>query len=159
MRTLIVLLVTLHASVAAASPRLAVIDTARLWEKGGIARYVAAVERLAEERKKFKLVESPDGKTVRPARETDDERLRRIQRELDHLQRDSRERQEWEKREREVLEPIESDVVRALGAFAKKRGIDLLLDRDAYEGLVLYAAPSLDLTAAFIADYNRAKPR
>jgi Skp family chaperone for outer membrane proteins len=53
-----------------------------------------------------------------------------------------------------VLDPIRAAVSRGLEQFAKRHGIDLVLDRSQLGEAVLIAAPGVDITDAFIKDYN-----
>jgi hypothetical protein len=63
-------------------------------------------------------------------------------------------------REREVLDPIEADVMRALDAYTQSHGIAILLDRDKLEDAVLVVAAGADITDAFIKDYDaKARPK
>lgn len=62
----------------------------------------------------------------------------------------------FEKKMRESLAPLQDDVYKALDAFAKQRGITIIID--ASQVPILYAADSLDITRAFIADYNQRNP-
>ena len=55
-----------------------------------------------------------------------------------------------------VLEPMQKDVGDALTAYAQSKGISLLIDINRVP--VVYAAPALDITKEFIADYNRTHP-
>jgi Skp family chaperone for outer membrane proteins len=61
-----------------------------------------------------------------------------------------------EKRQREVLGPLQEDVYNALSAYAQQRGISLVIDMNRVP--VLYAADSVDITRDFIAEYNRTHP-
>lgn len=61
-----------------------------------------------------------------------------------------------ERRQREVLGPLQDDVYNALQAYAQQRGISIVIDANRVP--VLYAADSVDITRDFIADYNRTHP-
>ncbi|MFL6228780.1 MAG: OmpH family outer membrane protein [Pyrinomonadaceae bacterium] len=61
-----------------------------------------------------------------------------------------------EKRQRDVLTPLQEDVYNALSAYAQQRGISLVIDMNRVP--VLYAADSVDITRDFIAEYNRTHP-
>jgi outer membrane protein len=61
-----------------------------------------------------------------------------------------------QKRQQEVLGPLQEDIGRALEAFAKARGISVLIDASRVP--LIYAADNLDITRAFIADYNSKNP-
>jgi Skp family chaperone for outer membrane proteins len=54
------------------------------------------------------------------------------------------------------LEPLQKDIASALTAYSQSKGISLLIDLNRVP--VIYAAPTLDITKDFIADYNRTHP-
>jgi Skp family chaperone for outer membrane proteins len=61
-----------------------------------------------------------------------------------------------QKRQQEVLGPLQDDIGRALQAYAKAHGISVLID--ASQVPIIYAADNLDITTAFIAEYNSKNP-
>jgi outer membrane protein len=61
-----------------------------------------------------------------------------------------------EKRQREVLGPLQEDVYNALSAYAQQRGISLVIDMNRVP--VLFVADSVDITRDFITEYNRTHP-
>ena len=63
----------------------------------------------------------------------------------------------YQKRRQELFGPLQDEVGKALDAFAKARGITMILDGSQVQG-ILYAAESLDITKAFISDYNAKNP-
>jgi Skp family chaperone for outer membrane proteins len=63
----------------------------------------------------------------------------------------------YEKRRQELFGPLQDEVGKALDLFAKARGITIVLDGSQVQG-ILYAAEGLDITKAFIADYNSKNP-
>jgi hypothetical protein len=151
--------------------RVAVIDSSKLWEEGGIARWLVAKAKLDAERASFAVVEVPPGKSLDdggPAPgyfelpgESKEERKKRRE-ESARLQREMQakalERDAWHAHEREVLEPIEEDVQRALERFARARGIGLVLERAELEYNLVVVAAGVDITDAFIKDYNSKTP-
>ena len=60
------------------------------------------------------------------------------------------------KRRQEIFLPLQQDIGKALEAFAKARGITVIVDGSQVP--VVYAADSLDITRAFIADFNSKNP-
>ena len=62
----------------------------------------------------------------------------------------------YQKRSQELFGPLQEDVGKALEAFAKARGITMILDGSQIP--LLYAAESVDITKAFISDYNIKNP-
>ena len=62
----------------------------------------------------------------------------------------------YERRRVELLTPLQEDVGKALDAFGKAHGITMILDGSQIP--LVYAADSIDITKAFIADYNSKNP-
>ncbi len=63
----------------------------------------------------------------------------------------------YKKRWDEILGPIQDDIGKALDAFAKAHGITLILDVTKIQGIVS-ASDSLDITRAFITEFNSKNP-
>lgn len=59
-----------------------------------------------------------------------------------------------DKRIKELTDPIFSDIAFAVQAYAKQRGIDVLLDSAKLTGAMMILNDSSDITIAFINDYN-----
>lgn len=145
-------------------------------EKVGILRWIAAAKSVQREFKPLEdellglenriqainkeletLSKSPtvvDPKTV----VNKQEEIARLQREQKFKKEDGEARAK--KRYEEVVGPVSADIVKALDAYAKQRGITLLLDygRMVELGAIVIADKSTDMTAAFIADYNSKNP-
>lgn len=62
----------------------------------------------------------------------------------------------YKRRREELLAPLQEDVSKALDAFGKARGITMILDGSQVP--LVYAADNIDVTKAFIADYNSKNP-
>lgn len=62
----------------------------------------------------------------------------------------------YQRRRNELLAPLQEDVGKALDAFGKARGITMILDGSQVP--IVFAADSIDITQAFIADYNSKNP-
>ena len=62
----------------------------------------------------------------------------------------------YEKRRQEIFNPLQQDIGKALEAFAKARGITVIVDGSQVP--VVYAADSIDITRAFINDFNSKNP-
>ena len=60
------------------------------------------------------------------------------------------------KRRQEIFLPLQQDIGKALEAFAKARGITVIVDGSQVP--VVYAADSIDITRAFITDFNSKNP-
>ena len=81
---------------------------------------------------------------------------------LDQMKKDYQRRGEdaqaaYQKERQQIFQPLQDDVGKALDAFAKARGITLVIDASQVDG-ILYAADGIDITKAFIADYNSKNP-
>lgn len=62
----------------------------------------------------------------------------------------------YTKRRTEMFSPLEDDIKKNLEAFAKQRGINVIIDGSQVP--VVYAADSIDVTRAFINDFNSKNP-
>ena len=62
----------------------------------------------------------------------------------------------FEKRRQEIFMPLQQDIAKALEAFAKSRGITVIVDGSSVP--FAYAADSIDITRAFINDFNSKNP-
>ena len=81
---------------------------------------------------------------------------------LDQMKKDYQRRGEdaqagYQRERQQVFQPLQDDVGKALDAYAKARGITLVIDASQVEG-ILYAADGIDITKAFISDYNLKNP-
>lgn len=62
----------------------------------------------------------------------------------------------YQKESLTLLEPLQNDIAGALNAYAQSKGISLVLDANRVP--IVYASTSIDITRAFIDDYNRKYP-
>ena len=62
----------------------------------------------------------------------------------------------YTKRRQEIFLPLQQDIGKALEAFAKARGITVIVDGSQVP--VVYAAENIDITRAFIAEFNSKNP-
>jgi len=60
------------------------------------------------------------------------------------------------KRRQEIFLPLQQDIGKALEAFAKARGITVIVDGSQVP--VVYAADNIDITRAFISEFNSKNP-
>ncbi|MDX6611304.1 MAG: hypothetical protein QOD75_490 [Blastocatellia bacterium] len=153
--------------------KIAYIDTGAFGEeKGGITRYVNAMKSLEREfaprqtelntiQARLKAIADEisklSGNSV-----VDPKTIQVKQDEGEKLQRDLKYKKEqadadFAKRYKEVIEPISDDISKSLNQFAAQRGITMILDISKLVPVVLTANPAMDVTAAFIAEFN-AKP-
>jgi Skp family chaperone for outer membrane proteins len=62
----------------------------------------------------------------------------------------------YQKRREDLFTPLRNDIEKAIEAFAKARGITVIMDGSQMP--MLYASNSLDITRAFINDFNAKNP-
>jgi outer membrane protein len=62
----------------------------------------------------------------------------------------------YNKRRQEIFTPLQQDIAKALEAFAKARGITVIVDGSNVP--LVYAADSIDVTRAFITEFNSKNP-
>jgi Outer membrane protein len=62
----------------------------------------------------------------------------------------------YNRRRQELFTPLQDEIGKALEVFAKARGINVIID--AAQVPLLYAADSIDITRAFITDFNSKNP-
>jgi len=153
--------------------KIAVIYSAAFQDaKNGIARFTATMNKLNAE---FQTVQNELTQTATRLKALQDEINRmqqgtlpatpqQIQAKLDQFDQENKaykrkgeDAQENAKvRRRELLTPLQEDVGKALDAYAKSRGITLIIDGSQVP--LAYADPSINITQAFIADYNSKNP-
>ena len=139
--------------------------------KNGIARFTAAITKLNGEFQK-----TQDELTATAARlRAQQEEITKLQQTpgatpaqvqarietLDQQKKEYKRRGEdaqaaYQRRRVELLSPLQDEVGKALDTFAKARGITFILDGSQIP--FLYAAETIDITKAFIADYNSKNP-
>ena len=143
-------------------------------QKTGIAKFNSVVNKLNSEFQKpkdeltqmqtratsleteiNKVREAPEGAPV------DQRALQTKIDQLDQLKKDIQRKGEdaqaaYNRRRQELFGPLQDEVGKALEAFAKARGINVIID--AAQVPLLYAADSIDITRAFIADFNSKNP-
>ena len=80
---------------------------------------------------------------------------------LEQLKKDIQRKSEdaqgaYTKRRQELFSPLQDEIGKALETFAKARGINVIID--AAQVPLLYAADSIDITRAFITEFNSKNP-
>jgi len=163
------------ATVQLPMSKMAVIYTDMfLDQKTGIAKFTSVVTKLNGEFQKpkdeltqmqtraqtleaeiTKLREAPEGTPI------DQRSLQAKIDQLDQLKKDIQRKGEdaqsnYNRRRQELFLPLQDEIGKALEAFAKARGINVIID--AAQVPLLYAADNIDITRAFIADFNSKNP-
>ncbi|MFZ2177410.1 MAG: hypothetical protein WAW17_25950, partial [Rhodococcus sp. (in: high G+C Gram-positive bacteria)] len=64
----------------------------------------------------------------------------------------------YEKRYQEVTAPVSADIGKALDEFARQRGFTITFDLNKLAPAILTISPTIDVTQAFIADFNSKYP-
>ena len=154
---------------------MAVVYTdAFLDPKTGIAKFNSVVTKLNGEFQKVKdeitamqtraqtlegeitkLREAPEGTPI------DQRALQTKIDQLDQLKKDTQRKAEdaqgaYNRRRQDLFGPLQEELGKALEAFAKARGINVIID--AAQVPLLYAADSIDITRAFITEFNSKNP-
>lgn len=163
----------------ATGAKLVVINTAAFDdEKGGIAKYVAAMNALDKEFAPMqsdiqakvtryntlgaeikKIQESANAPSAVPINQKDAQakvdEYQALETTIKRLQEDGKAK--FERRQQEVIGPIFQDILKAMDEFGKQKGYSLILDAAKLDnaGLILAVdLPKVDVTKEFIAYYN-----
>ncbi len=157
---------------AIADGKVAIIDTEAFADpKTGITRLVSAFEVVnrefkprSDELQKLRAQYEQLGKDIEATRNLEDQKARAAKAEqADALKKDiERKTQDaqsaYQKRLREVTEPVYKEISPALQAFARQRGVNVIFDVSKLAEVMFIINDSVDLTRAFITDYNQRKP-
>ncbi|HEY6045230.1 MAG TPA: OmpH family outer membrane protein [Pyrinomonadaceae bacterium] len=151
--------------------KVALIDSSAFAdEKQGIFRFVAALKKVNAEFQPRQTelqglqqqIEKATADLQKAAPVQDPKVSQQQQDKIDQMKKDYQRKGEdaqaaFNKRLEEVLNPVYEDIGKALDTFAKARGITLILDVTKVQGIVSFA-DGLDITRAFIAEYNSKNP-
>ncbi len=155
-----------------ADGEIATIDTEAFADpKTGITRLVSAFEVVnrefkprSDELQRLRAQYEQLGKDIEATRTLEDQRARNAKVEqAEALKKDiERKTQDaqsaYQKRLREATEPVYKDISPALQAFARQRGVNVIFDVSKLGEVMFIVNDSVDLTRAFIADYNQRNP-
>lgn len=138
-------------------------------EKAGITRFVNALKALEREfqprqtelttiQTRIKTLAS-EIETQSRSSVVDPKSIQAKQEEGERLERDLKRKKEdadaaFAKRYEEVVSPLSRDIGNALTEYANQRGITMVLDITKLAPAILTANRNMDITQAFIADYN-----
>lgn len=159
-------------AAAIAEGKFAIIDTEAFGDqKDGIKRLVAAfqtVERefkprrdeittlrtryeaLAKDIEATKAVADPKALAAKADQAT------QLETEIKRKQEDGQ--KALDRRVQELTGPVYQDIGNALQAYAKARGLSVVFDVSKMQGVVMVVDGGIDITSAFIADYNSRNP-
>jgi Skp family chaperone for outer membrane proteins len=155
--------------------RIALIDTSMFGdEKNGIWRYVDAAKSVQAEFKpradELQSIQNrlntltteiqallkapvPDQKAIEAKRQQGTALQDEGKTKKDRLDEDVSKRYE------QVIAPISSQIGAAMDQFARQRGVTMTLDASKLLPAILTAVPAVDLTQAFISEFNSKNPR
>lgn len=166
---------TAPATVALPTSKMAVLYTDMFLDpKTGIAKFNAVVTKLNDEFQKVKdeiqamqtraqaleteinkLREAPEGTPIdQRSLQTKIDQLEQLKKDIQRKAEDAQ--AAYNRRRQELFGPLQEEISKALEAFAKARGINVIID--AAQVPLLYAADSIDITRAFITDFNSKNP-
>jgi len=162
-------------SAAVPNSRIALIDTSVFGdEKNGIYRYVDAAKSVeAEFKTRSDEVQNLQNRlnglaneiqTLSKAPVVDQKTIQAKQQQGQTLQAEWKTKkdrldEDASKRAEQVIAPISSQIGAAMDQFARQRGVTMTLDTSKLLPAILTAVPAIDLTQAFIADFNSKNPR
>jgi Skp family chaperone for outer membrane proteins len=155
-----------------ADGKIAIIDTEAFADpKTGITRLVSAFDVVnrefkprSDELQRLRAQYEQLGKDIEATRNLEDQKARNAKLEqAEALKKDiERKTQDaqsaYQKKLRDVTEPIYKDISPALQAFARQRGVNVIFDVSKLGEVMFVVNDSVDLTRAFIADYNQRNP-
>jgi len=152
--------------------KFAIIDTEEFGDaKTGVARLTAAFDTLDRELKPDRdelqamrtrydqlVKEINDTKAVanQSALTAKTDQAETLQKEMKRKQEDGQ--RKLDRRAKELTDPIYADLSTALQAFAKQRGVSAVFDISKFRGAVMVVNDQVNITQAFIADYNGKHP-
>ncbi len=155
--------------------KIALVDTTVFGdEKAGIKRYLAAVTtvqkafegrstELRNLQSQIKAIADDITKITANPAIVSPESMRAKQAEGERLQREFKYKKEqadadFDRRYSEVVGPVSNDIGNALIQYAAQNGLTMILDISKLLPAVLTVNPAMDVTQAFIADYNSKHP-
>ena len=159
-------------AVTVAEGKFAIIDTEAFGDqKEGIKRLVAAFQTVEREFKPRRdeitnlktrydalVKEVNDTKAVAApaALQAKADQAQQLEIEIKRKQEDGQ--KALDKRVQELTGPVYQDVGNALQAYAKARGLSVVFDVSKMQGVLMVVDGGIDITNAFIADYNQRNP-
>ena len=156
-------------SAGAATFKIAVIEMEAFYNpEKGITRLIRAIEGMDQEFEPIKKelqdmrrrYQALTDELAKGNPSIDSKALKEKTFRADSLQRELRNKAEdaeqaFQKRLRQVIDPIEDDLQKAIASFAAQRGIALVIDLTSAQDVIIYAAESVNVTRDFIDEYNR----
>ena len=152
--------------------KVAIIDTESFGDpKTGIARLISAFQTVDREfkprRDEITGIRNKYEGLIKQINDTkgvaDQKSLAALADQAETLKSDIERRQQdgqraLDKRVKELTDPIYQDINTALQAFARSRGITVIFDISKMGGVMMVVDGAVDITPAFIAEYNQRNP-
>ena len=159
-------------TVTVAEGKFAIIDTEAFGDqKNGIKRLVAAFQAVEREfkprRDELQGLQTRYGALAKEINDTkvvaDQKVLQAKADQVQQLETEMKRKQEdgkkaLDRRIQELTGPVYQDIGNALQAYAKARGLSVVFDVSKMAGVVMVVEGGIDITSAFIADYNQRNP-
>jgi Skp family chaperone for outer membrane proteins len=155
-----------------AEGKFAIVDTDAFTDpKEGIQRLVVAFQTVEREFKPRRdeiqglktrydnlVKEISDTKAVADQRAlaTKADQAEQLKVEIERKQQDGQ--KALDKRVQDLTGPVYQDIGNALQAFARARGVSVVFDVSKMQGVVMVVNDGVDITGAFIAEYNQRNP-
>ena len=159
-------------AITVAEGKFAIIDTDSFGDtKEGIQRLVAAFQTVEREFKPrrdeiqslrtryealLKEIDATKAVADQTALRTKADQAAQLEIEIKRKQEDGQ--KALDKRVQDVTGPVYQDIGNALQAYAKARGLSVVFDVSKMQGVVMVVDGGIDITGAFIADYNQRNP-
>lgn len=152
--------------------KFAIVDTDEFGDpKTGVTRLTAAFSKLDGEmqprREELKQLTTRYEQLVKEINDTkavaDQKSVQSKTDQAESLQKDIKRRQEdgqrdMDKRAKDLTDPVYLDLSDSLKAFAKQRGVSVIVDISKFRGAMMVINDQIDITKAFISDYNSKHP-
>ena len=152
--------------------KIAIIDTEAFADpKSGITRLVAAFNKVnaefkprSDELQRLRSQYEQLGKDIEATRNVADQKAlaakadqaETLKNEIERKSQDAQ--RAYQKRLREETQPLYQEIGTALQAFARQRGITVIFDVSKMGEVMFVVNDGVDVTNAFIADYNQRNP-
>ena len=159
-------------AVTIAEGKFAIIDTEAFGDtKEGIQRLVAAFQTVEREfkprrdeittlRTRYEALvkEVNDTKAVADPKTLQAKADQASQLEIEIKRKQEDGQKALDKRVQDVTGPVYQDIGNALQAYAKARGLSVVFDVSKMQGVLMVVDGGIDITSAFIAEYNQRNP-
>jgi len=150
--------------------KFGVVDTAEFGDpKTGVTRLTAVFDTLNKEMKPKRdevqgmqtryeqlVKELNDPKSDQNALAAKADQATALEKDIKRKQEDGQ--RDMDRRAKELTDPVYEDLSNSLEAFAKQRGLSVVFDISKFRGAMMVVNDQVDITKAFIADYNSKHP-